>query len=223
MQILTGQITCVMQTMFVHASSGGDTTTTTTYNDQQVLRWSWINAPAVPVTSTAQVFGVVWSAVGSGFKKFHQESVNHTQDGNDTWTVNSQSVVQLTARQKSASVIELSAPESSHPNGVRLETELFLDNVSQGPPRVTFGPAIALQVSIEWSPATVEDLLNRLDPISVGAPRQPRLLGVRTSRPGASLLRGSKRVELLPPVGPDAPLPQFPTTAHWSWEITTQR
>jgi hypothetical protein len=226
MQILSGRITCAIQTSFTDVITSGGGTSTTTYNDQQVLTWSWTNTPPLLVSSSPQVFSVPWRAQGSGFKRFHQVGTNpmgqfHTQDTNDTWTMNCQAMVQLQVRQTSRG-IELSSQETYPPNGFTLVQIMFVDNIQQGPPKTSSGPAIALAVSINWGPS-VADVLNRLDPISVASPPPPRVLvgGLRSSRPGAPVIRGSKQ-DALTARGPDAPLGKYTTTANWSWEIATQ-
>lgn len=228
MKIVNGRITCVMQTSYTDVSTSGGQTSTSTYNDQQVLSWSWTNTPPLPVNSSPQVFSVLFRAQGSGFKKGHQVGISptgqtHTQDTNDTWTTNCQAMLPLTVRQTTRG-IELSSSESPQPNGFSLDQIKLVDDIQQGPPTTSSGPAIALAVSINWGPS-LEEVLNR-DPISVAPPASQRALGsflggVRSSRPGAPVLRGS-RLEVLSARGPDAPLGQYMTTANWSWDITTQ-
>lgn len=225
MQILSGRITCAIQTSFTHVYTSGGGTSRTDYNDQQVLSWSWTNTPPLLVTSSPQFFSVLWSAQGSGFKKVHQENTNptgqlHTQDTNDTWTMNCQAMVQLQVRQTTREIV-LSSQETYPWNGYTLVQIVFVDNIQQGLPKTSSGPAIALAVSINWGPS-VADVLNRLDPISVAPPPPPRFLGgLRSSRPGAPVIRGSRQ-NTLTARGPDAPLGTYTTTANWSWEIATQ-
>ena len=228
MQILSGRITCAIQTSFTDVYTSGAGTSTTTYHDQQVLSWSWTNTPPLPVSSSPQVFSVLWGAQGSGFKRVHEQATSptgvlHTQDTNDTWTMNCQAMVQLQVRQTTRG-IELSSQETYPPNGYTLVQTMLVDNIQQGPPKTSSGPAIALAVSIIWGPS-ITDVLNRLDPISVASPPPPpppRFLGgLRSSRPGAPVLRGSKQ-DVLTARGPDAPLLKYTTTANWSWEIATQ-
>jgi hypothetical protein len=144
----------------------------------------------------------------------------HTQDTNDAWTMNCQAMVQLLVRQPSG--ITLSSQETYPPNGYTLVQTMFVDNIPQGPPKTSSGPAIALAVSIDWG-LSVTDVLNRLDPVLVvSPPPPPRFLGgLRSSRPGAPVIRGSRQ-DVLTARGPDAPLGKYTTTANWSWEITTQ-
>ena len=224
MQILSGRITCAIQTSFTDVYTSGGGTARTTYYDQQVLSWSWTNTPPLLVSSSPQFFSVLWRAQGSGFKKGHQEATNpmgqlHTQDTDDTWTMNCQAMVQLQVRQTTLGVV-LFSQESYPPNGYTLVQTMVVDNIQQGPPRTSSGPAIALAVSINWGPP-VADVLNRLDPISVASPPPPRFLGGLRSRPGAPVIRGSRQ-EVLTSRGPDAPLGKYTTTANWSWEVATQ-
>jgi len=226
MQLLSGRITCSIQTSYTDVSTSGGVTSTSTYNDQQLLSWSWTNTPPVPVSSSPQVFSVLFRSQGSGFKRGHQEGTSstgqrHTQDTDDNWTMNCQAMVQLTVRQTTGGVA-VSSSETTPPNGFTLVQTLFIDNIQQGPPKTSSGPAIALAVSISWG-LSAADVLNRLDPIAVAAPpplRQPPLGGVRSSRPGAPVIRGSRQ-EVLTARGPDSPLGKFTTVANWSWEITT--
>ena len=60
MQILSGRITCAIQTSFTDVYTSGGGTSRTTYYDQQVLSWSWTNTPPVLVSSSPQVFSVLW-------------------------------------------------------------------------------------------------------------------------------------------------------------------
>ena len=226
MQILSGWIKCAIQTSYTDVSTSGGGTSRTTYNDQQLLSWSWTNTPPVPVSSSPQVFSVLWRTQGSGFKRAHQDATSpsgqlHTQDTDDTWTMNCQAMVQLQVRQATGG-ITLSSQETYPPNGYTLVQTMFVDNIQQGPPKNSSGPAIALAVSINWGPS-IADVLNRLDPISVASPPSPArfLGGLRTTRPGAPVVRGSRH-DILTARGPDAPLVKYTTNANWSWETVTQ-
>jgi hypothetical protein len=226
MKILSGRITCAMQTSFTDVYTSGGGTSLTTYNDRQFLSWSWTNTPPPLVSSSPQVFSALWGAQGSGFKRVHQEATSptgqvHTQDMNNTWTMNCQAMVQFQVRQTTRG-FELTSQETYPPNGYTMVQIVVVDNIQQGPPTISSGPAIALAVSIIWG-ASVTDVLNTLDPIAVASPPPPpRFLGgLRTSRPGAPVVRGSRQDELTAR-GPDAPLGKYKTTANWSWEITTQ-
>ena len=135
--------------------------------------------------------------------------------------MNCQAMVQLQARQTTGG-ITLSSQEAYPSNGYTLVQTMSVDNIIQGPPKTSWGPAIAPAVSINWGPS-VADVLNRLDPISMGSPPPPSrfLGGLRSSRPGAPVIRGSRQ-DVLTARGPDAPLGKYITTANWSWETATQ-
>jgi hypothetical protein len=227
MQILSGRITCGMQTSYTDMFTSGGVTARTIYNDQQVLSWTWSNSPALLVGNVNQPFNVQFRAQGNGSKLGHEESTNstghHTQDTNGSWTMNCGAPVPLFVRQVGGGTA-LASPETNPANGYALTETLYVDNIQQGPPTITSGPAIALAVSINWNLGSLEDLLNRLDPIGVASPPPPpssRLLSVRLNRPGAPVIRGTRQ-DILTARGPDAPLGKYKTTANWSWEITTQ-
>ncbi len=226
MQVLSGWIQCSMRTTFTDVRTYSSGSARTMYSDQQQLRWSWTNTPPLLVSTGNQSFTVSFTAQGGGTKTLHEESTSpngamHTQDGIDTWMVNCQAMLPLQIRQTSNGIV-LSSQETYPASGITLTQKLLLDNVLQGQPTTTMVAALALAVSINFGPS-LTDVLHRSGPLSVATFNPSTALsGSHTSRPGAPIIRGASSAYLSPPRGPDAPLPNYPTSVNWIWEITTQ-